>query len=508
VFPVGTTTVHVSATDFAGNPVSGSFTVTVTPVVFYAVLAAKGEAVPAQAGIPAGAVWSKLGVPGIRRDGDEVAWLGQWAGGAGVFVDGALVAKKGDAAPDAGGAVFAAFKDPALDDSEEAVFLAGLSGAGVTSANKKALYFGAPGGPLALVVRAGGPAPLIPGAVLKTIASHTVSGGAVFFSGKLLVGTGGVTTADDDALWVWAAGGTTLLAREGADLGSVFGQNVKALVALKAGSGTPGHGRSTAAGATWARVTLADGSQRLVRYTTGGTALVAQESGPGGAFGPLGGVYPLSFGLPAVGVAGSGTAAFLAKLAGPGVSSANDLGVFALDPEALPFRKGDAAPGLSGVTLAAFKDPVLNSAGHVAALATLAGSGIGSANKSAIVWSHGTPTIAARTGDAAPGAGGAVFKAFKSVALPDGLGPVFVATLSGAPAGATSGVWAVDSDGLLRLLLRAGDPVAGGVVKSFKVLGAVSGSGDQRRAFNQSRALVALVSYTDGTQRLVRITAP
>jgi hypothetical protein len=69
-------------------------------------------------------------------------------------------------------------------------------------------------------------------------------------------------------------------------------------------------------------------------------------------------------------------------------------------------------------------------------------------------------------------------------------------------------VWAVDSDGLLRLLLRAGDPVAGGVVKSFKVLGAVSGSGDQRRAFNQSRAIVALVSYTDGTQRLVRIIVP
>ena len=180
-FPIGMTTVNASATDIAGNTASGSFTVTVadttaptiggtfsplnivagTPLPDFTaqatafdaaghtadvlfnvtvtpadpvstLLASKGAAVPGagvDTRIQAGAVWTMFGVPSVN-DAGQVAFLGSWKApavtgasplpaqsGTGIFVDGALVVKKGAAAPGITNAVISAMKEPLLGAS-------------------------------------------------------------------------------------------------------------------------------------------------------------------------------------------------------------------------------------------------------------------------------------------------------------------------------------------------------------------------------------------------------
>ena len=79
-FPLGETTVTITALDAAGHSGTGTFTVTVTPADPVSTeIAGKGSAVPGagvlDSGIQAGALWTTFGVPSVNEAG-QVAFLG------------------------------------------------------------------------------------------------------------------------------------------------------------------------------------------------------------------------------------------------------------------------------------------------------------------------------------------------------------------------------------------------------------------------------------------------
>ncbi len=101
----------------------------------------------------------------------------------------------------------------------------------------------------------------------------------------------------------------------------------------------------------------------------------------------------------------SGEVAFYAELEGPGVTAANDVGIFTSG--ALVARTGDPAPGVGGAVYESFgNEPALNNAGETAFRARLTGPGVTPDNNTGVFTSG---ALVARDGDAAPGIGGAVY---------------------------------------------------------------------------------------------------
>ncbi len=221
-----------------------------------------------------------------------------------------------------------------------------------------------------------------------------------------------------------------------------------------------------------------------------------------------------SFGPPLLD--GSAHAAFAAKLAtGPGVTSTTGSGVWVETDAGLGLvaRAGDEAAGVAGAFFASFGDPVARADDACAFLAKLRfrAGGVTAANASGI-WTNagGALALTARQGSSAPGTT-ATFKSFSALAMPDGGGPVFSATLAGA--GVTkadgAGVWACDAVGAPHLVMRAGDSVdvngAEKTVAKIEFLPTVKVVGGQSRGFDRAGDLVLRVICTDKTQAIVRI---
>jgi hypothetical protein len=73
------------------------------------------------------------------------------------------------------------------------------------------------------------------------------------------------------------------------------------------------------------------------------------------------------------------------------------------------------------------------------------------------------------------------------------------------------GLWATDSGGTLRLLVREGNTVKGKVLRGFRVLETVPGSPDQRRSWTDgdpAATVIYLASFTDGTSAILTTTVP
>lgn len=150
--------------------------------------------------------------------------------------------------------------------------------------------------------------------------------------------------------------------------------------------------------------------------------------------------------------------------------------------------------------------------------AIMFGSGVTSATQNAIVWgirnnatSLNSIGILVRQGDQAPDAGGAEFSTFTGLLVP-GMEeyPVVVAKLrSGQSAVVTkandTGVWGT-RDGQFRMIMRAGDSIAGAVppavLKSITLPQTVPGSAAERR-HEQGTVLLPLVTLTDGSKALL-----
>ena len=557
----GTVQVTLTAKDAANNEASVSFQLTVIPAdPVSTLLASKNGPVP-NAGVPgsgvqAGAVWTVFGTPSVNGAG-QVAFLGSWKApavtapvalpaqsGSGIFVDGALVVKKGAAAPGIANAVFASFRDPLLGPDGSVAWVATLANAplttgAVTSTDNSAIFLDADGagpGVAVLVARKGSVA--TGAAIWSTFTSVALGTDAVAFTGSLVnrtagvsPGPGGVTTTSDSGLWIFnrLTATTTLALREGDPL---LGSSIKTFAALVSRPGSAGQGRGVQSDGTQdyvqVRVTLADSRQALgtigddaigsFQYVTGTDA---PDYGAGAKW--------LSFGLPTQNAVSTAVSFLGTVKAGTGsATSANNAAIFSEDDVTLTaariVAKGDSASGVSGGVFGLFKDPVSagdRSVAFMATMKTVPGS-VGSADNDGIWWNEPANglTLIAREGAQPPEAPtGARWKAFTSVALPESRGPLFVAsmvskigTVSPGPGGVTTasdvGLWAMDFTGALRLLIREGDPIGSSAVKTFTVLSAVAGSSAQTRSFNQGGGIIVRVTDMTGAQHIVQIDVP
>jgi hypothetical protein len=77
----------------------------------------------------------------------------------------------------------------------------------------------------------------------------------------------------------------------------------------------------------------------------------------------------------------------------------------------------------------------------------------------------------------------------------------------GTTAKFNTAVWAVDSTGKLRELLRAGDNI-GKVVAKIELLNAPRGAFGVTRSFNTNGAITLLATFTDRSQALIRLDVP
>ena len=333
--------------------------------------------------------------------------------------------------------------------------------------------------------------------------------GTTFFTAKL----NGAAHGTDFGLWGYRDGeGTVLMARTGDPLN---GKTIKTITALKGGSGTGAENRATDGnGGCLVRIAFTDKSQAIGEYT-----LDDFGSGPVADFSPFAqsgdsasapDTTYSSFGIPAL---SHGTVAFTAKLAGPGASGANNAAVIVNGQ--IVARKGDDVPGLTGLTFASFKDPVAGGSmlpgGNAAFLATMAGLGLTSANKTVLChWDGTTLAVFARNGDGAPGTIAGTFASFTSLAFGTDFdsGPLFVAKL----ADSTSGLWSASPTNTVSLLAHNGDSIPSfGALRQLKSLGALkaaSGSAGSGRGYDDGPHAFVLATFIDGTKSLIQITPP
>jgi hypothetical protein len=224
------------------------------------VLFQEGDNVPGVTG----ATFSSFGVPATNENGD-VAFLGKWSGGAGIFVNGTLLVAVDDVID--GTTTIRALKDPVIDDAGRVAFPCSLEGTGISSANDAAIVSNAPGGTLAIVAQEGTQAAGAPtGAVWKSFTSVSLPGGGAgaLIYGSMKQGAGGITSSTDKAVWSADSSGTMhLVLQEGVT--EIGGRVVKSFAALKAVSGSPAQTRAfNSSGDLVAKVTFADGDQAVV----------------------------------------------------------------------------------------------------------------------------------------------------------------------------------------------------------------------------------------------------
>ncbi len=118
--------------------------------------------------------------------------------------------------------------------------------------------------------------------------------------------------------------------------------------------------------------------------------------------------------------------------------------------------------------------------------------------------------IAREGAHAAETPAGTTWASFTSLALPEGRGPLFVAKVAngGTTTANDMGLWATDSTGALRLLLREGDALGTSTVQTFTVLSTVLGSPAQTRSFNNGGSIILRATDATGAQHLLSIAVP
>jgi cyclophilin family peptidyl-prolyl cis-trans isomerase len=427
----------------------------------------------------------------------------------------ARVALVGQAAPGSG-STFATLSDPVINDAGNVAFYGTFSGGTGLWSNDS--------GSLALVAKSGDAAPNA-GATFKTF-GHAVlpehnedpTPGPIFV-GTLNTGNG-VTAANSTGIWAGEADtGLTQLLRQGQALGdeTLTQFNFLPSVPLVGGQTrgfvpTTGH---LAMGATFA-----DKTTGIVTVTATG-AHIAEQSG--GATG-MSGVTFGAFGPPAI-VEGDHLA-FAATLTGTGITAANSASVWADNGSGTPtlVARAGGSIGTGTAVFATLTDPVYNNNHAVAFGGTIKGA---TAAYAAGVWcnSTGTLSIVAQQGTYAPSAIGGTFAAFNQIALPDqgGLGNhggvVMLATLNASttygitPANNT-GIWAVDTTGTLQLIVRTGDllPDRAGAFKTVASLAFLPNEtvvNGQTRSFDPTSGdLVFLATFSDKTTGIYAVSFP
>ena len=314
------------------------------------------------------------------------------------------------------------------------------------------------------------------------------------------------------------SGKSKLVLRKGQNLALRNGasKRVKSFVALAANAGTPGHGHGAVPGGVAVRVLFADGTQALVRVAADGAMDDVAITGDA-----IAGAGLVKFGIPAQNTNGDTLATVL--LTGKKKNSAL-LFAPAENGAAIAAREGDAATGMANAIFTNFRSGVINDDRNTAFIANAKGRAVSTGNNGGLWFKTPStaPALIAREGAQPPGiADGARWKRFKSLALPDGAhGPVFLADLvipaAGRPNPALinptndTGVWAVDSTGVLRLMVREGDVLAGTTspVRALTLLGNVGGSPAQKRSYNGNAEIVYRATLGDGSEVIGKLRVP
>ncbi len=563
----GTYSVSVSYQDAVGNPAAASLSATgvvidaeapFLPGAATKVLAVKGGVVPgagvAGSGIPADARLRVLGVPSIN-DAGHLAITASYSSGATVrsVVIGpgsggnpAVLAGVGDSVPNVSGNLqtqlaFISFADVLLNDSDAIAFQGALRGLGsaastVNVRNDRGIWSNAGDGKLRQIAREYDAAP---GTTVRfdsftsvalssnfVLDGETIQRANIAFVAKL-IGTG-VATTNDEGLWnceVSSASTVTskLLLRKGQllSLRGAAAKRIRGIVALPPVDGAAGQGRGSVPAGVTARVEFTDLTQALVQIGSDGVVHDVAISADTLADTD---VRVVRFGVPTQNVLGD-------VMAVASLNSRVDNTALVFTPETgaptLAVRQGADADGIEGAKFSAFKIGVLNPDQSYAFLGTTVGRNLNSTNDEGI-WFFATtslsttPVLIAREGAQPPGTPlGAKWDTFRSIALPDGAkGPVFLADLEVPAAGRpnparitasnASGVWAVDSNGVLRLIVRQGDTFPGSAltIRALTVLGNVVGSPAQTRSFNGHAELVYRATLSDGSEAIAKARVP
>jgi len=164
---------------------------------------------------------------------------------------------------------------------------------------------------------------------------------------------------------------------------------------------------------------------------------------------------------------GYGIAVGTVEITYPGQAAASPQG-FSTTPVAL---KDENVPNLPGAKFANFGNPAINTQGHMAFLATLAGvppeTGVTPANNAGIWADEGTKkkALIVRTGDVAQGTKEAVFSSLSDPVYNNQDRIAFLGTLKvgkgDAVAANATGIWCVSPDGFLNLVARQGQQAPG-----------------------------------------------
>jgi len=427
-------------------------------------------------GTAPGVVYANLGAPIINSTGqiafessltglgvDSTNNSGIWSEGSGSL---GLIARTGDAAPDtAPGTVYSSLANLDFNDAGQTAFGGSLVGTGVDASNNAGIWsegFGS----LSLIARAGDPAPgTTPGVVYRSDFFGRPllnSAGQIAFTGTLsgpgvvVSNSSGIWSEGSDALGIVARSGDAAVGTAPGVAYSGFNSAINAFnnagqIAFKGFLvGTDVHSLNNTG--IWLGV-----SSSLSLVARGGDAPPGAD--PGFIYRAF---YP-----PVINDAGQ--TAFVGSTAptGSGIWSESSGSL------SLVAKKGDAAPGtVPGVVFGNFfsvfpkfdnvGQPVLNNAGQAAFVGSLSGPGVDFTNNTGI-WSEGFGSLSliAREGDAALETDpGVVYTEFRHNPVLNDAGQIaFIGFLAGTGVDGTndSGIWATDTNGLLTLIVRAGD---------------------------------------------------
>ncbi|MDB6152285.1 MAG: peptidyl-prolyl cis-trans isomerase cyclophilin type [Chthoniobacteraceae bacterium] len=517
--PIGDYSLVFSATDAAGNTSSTQSTLkvlydpaTMPQLSLSAALGGAGVPAEGNTDLPAGSFLSAFGTPAISDIGSLAARVTITAGKArlaGIYWENEagenkIVARQNQPSS---GTNFKSFRDPVLAPGGATAFAATLNG---RKANEDEGLWTNLFGSLAPVLREGEEIPGLGGLKLKSVTSVSLEDDALLALVKLLPMPGLVTSANDTALVrITGLQAGRLLARTGA---AFDGSLIKQISVFQPAARSPGQGRWSSGSDIVAKLTLADRRTVVATLHSDGTraALLQTRSASQGS-----GLASLS--LPALG--GSSVAVLATKAIAPGITAANDAALY-FAPNGTEFT--DVIREEPGVgKFASFSDPVVNTQGEMLFFGTRRGDVARSPSVNAL-WqiNHlSALQLVAQIGGSAVDKEGTpladtVWSAFTSFALPDGSGPVFVAQLSGrAVTGQKKlGLWAADSAGKVRQLLRTGDdvPVPAGPKRltGFTILNALPGSFGVRRSYNATGALALQATFADHSQAILRVNVP
>lgn len=494
-----------------------------------------------------GAVFTAFGVPAIDELGNMAALatvkVGRTLTSAVYFrqVNGdqgdgtkTILAFQGQWISELQGARFKSFGDPLLAGEGQIAFTAMLQGAGVvTATSDESLWTNALDGILKMVLREG--MEIRPKLRLKSISSYTLREGELLVLATLAPAPGYVTTADDTVVLRVTASGPQIVLRENDSVLTANNLNlskVKTISILGPALGSAGTERWHAGGEAVAKVTTSDGRTAVFHLAGGAKARLLETNGETTDLGFA--ATWSKFGLPAMGGEGSGFAIHgTLKLSKGQVTSANDTVLLysgdgdEFEPlawENAPIATGDAP------VFASFLDPVVHASGEAAFQATLRGSGVKATDKIGLF--RGTPgslEMVVRLGDEITDADGMPvagrrWKSFLSYALPtvdaaeETPGLLFLGKMSGPGVSSANdlGVWAQDKEGTVRRLIATGEELAVSddpaapkrKIKSLELLTSPKGVFSATRSYNAAGQVAVLVTFTDKSQALVRLSIP